>query len=118
MFCGLRSAPFLKSPRNLGLYNRKTNDKDYNLSSVIVRLGGCNTEISYIGAVGYTVEGSGFHELFSKMYAEASVPKILSGHEYSRAIRGHFLIQSVLIGYILSSMNFTTEEKNFTTSFK
>ncbi|OXU21208.1 hypothetical protein TSAR_016820 [Trichomalopsis sarcophagae] len=31
---------------------QNTNDVDYNLSSVIVRLGGFNTVMSYIGAIG------------------------------------------------------------------
>ncbi|XP_072764345.1 uncharacterized protein, partial [Anoplolepis gracilipes] len=65
-------------------------DKDiHNVSSVIVRL-------SYVNIVPwfsrFIVNGSGLKEVFSLIYTETSTEKALTGHAFSRAIRGHSLV--------------------------
>ena len=42
------------------------------LRNVIVRLGGFHMVMSYMGAIGYVMEGSGLLELFSVHYAPQS----------------------------------------------
>jgi hypothetical protein len=74
---------------------------DNELSSVIVRLGGFHLLMSFMGAVGYIMGGSGLKELWSLIYAVDSVEKILNGHAYARALRAHFLTQLALIIFIL-----------------
>ena len=71
------------------------------LSSVIVRLGGFHLLMSYMGAVGYIMGGSGLKELWSLIYAVELVEKMLNGHAYARALRAHFLTQLALIIIIL-----------------
>ncbi|XP_028418322.1 uncharacterized protein LOC114543611 [Dendronephthya gigantea] len=71
------------------------------LSSVIVRLGGFHLLMSFMGAVGYIMGGSGLKELWSLIYAVDSVEKMLNGHAYARALRAHFLTQLALIIVIL-----------------
>ncbi|GBP41568.1 hypothetical protein EVAR_20376_1 [Eumeta japonica] len=68
----------------------------YNLSSVQVRLGGFHLLMSFLGAIGFIMDGSGLKEAFCEIYAENSSEKALSGHAYARAIRGHFLVQLAL----------------------
>ena len=66
------------------------------LSSVIVRLGGFHLLMSFMGAVGNIMGGSGLKELWSLIYAVDSVEKMLNGHAYGRALRAHFLTQLAL----------------------
>uniref|UniRef100_A0A6P7H5E5 Uncharacterized protein LOC114347235 n=1 Tax=Diabrotica virgifera virgifera TaxID=50390 RepID=A0A6P7H5E5_DIAVI len=73
------------------------------LSTVIPRLGGFHTLMSFIGAIGFKMEGSGLQEAFCELYAENSTEKILNGHSYARAIRGHILSHSALSQLLLSS---------------
>ncbi|KYM99414.1 hypothetical protein ALC62_09846 [Cyphomyrmex costatus] len=83
----------------------------YNLSSVIARLGGFHLLMSFLGSIGFIMDGSGLKEAFCEIYAENSADKALSGHAYSRAIRRNFLIQLALSNIIFSSMDFTDTEK-------
>lgn len=60
------------------------------------RLGGLHTLFFYLGAIDFTMAGSGLRDLFCQIYAENSVDKILNGHAYSRAVRGHTLAHLAL----------------------
>ena len=72
-----------------------------NLGNVTVRLGGFHLLMSFMGAVGNIMAGSGLEELWSKSYALSSVPHMASGHAYSRALRAHFLTQEALATILL-----------------
>lgn len=64
---------------------------DPELQHVVVGLGGFHLCMSFMGAVGYIMKGSGLSELFNTVYAVNSTAKIMTGHAYARAIRGHTL---------------------------
>ena len=74
------------------------------LSSVIVRLGGFHLLMSFMGAVGYIMGGSGLKELWSLIYAVDSIEKMLNGHAYARALRAHFLTHLALTVFILRKL--------------
>ena len=80
------------------------------INKIVVRLGGFHMLMSYLGAVGYVMDGSGLKDAFCQLYAEVSAEKALTGHAYSRAIRGHILIQNALSHIIFSSMNLSESE--------
>lgn len=82
----------------------------YNLSSVVVRLGGFHTLMSFLGSIGFIMDGSGLREVFNCIFAEASVKKILTGKAFSRAVRGHILIQAALADIVISSLNLIESE--------
>ena len=64
--------------------------------SVIVRLGGLHMTFSYTGSDGYITSGSGQEQMWSTAYAEGSIPQVMSGHSYPRALRAHiFSVQSI-----------------------
>lgn len=63
-----------------------------NVSRVIPRLGGFHLLMSYLGSIGFIMDGSGLKDVLSASYAESSVDKMLQGHAYARAMRGHFLV--------------------------
>lgn len=85
---------------------------DSNLSSVVAVLGGFHMAMSYMGGVGFIMEGSGFTEAVCEIYAENSAVHILSGHAYARAIRAHSLIHLALSELIFCSMELSETQKS------
>lgn len=83
------------------------------LKNVVVRLGGFHLLMSFMGAMGTIMDGSGLKELFSTIYATNSVDKILTGHAYARAVRAHILTHAALAGIIFESQ-FLFSEVDFT----
>lgn len=67
--------------------------------------------MSFLGCIGYIMAGSGLKEVLSLIYAPVSVEKMLSGHAYSRAIRGHLLTQLALEQIILQKIDFSDDEQ-------
>jgi len=65
-----------------------------------------------MGAVGYIMAGSSLKEIFSTIYAPITADKMLTGHAYSRAVRGHTLVHLALSNIILHSFTINDKEKN------
>lgn len=66
------------------------------LTDVVVRLGGFHMLMSYLGAIGTIMHGSGLKELLGTVYAGNTVDHMLTGHAFSRAIRGHLIVCTAL----------------------
>lgn len=64
-------------------------DASSDLSRVVVKLGGFHMLMSFIGCIGYIMNGSGIKEALSTIYASNSVDKMLDGPAFARSIRGH-----------------------------
>ena len=75
------------------------------LSNVVVRLGGFHLLMSYMGAVGHIMSGSGLEYLWSTVCAKSSVTHMMSGHAYARALRAHYLTQEALAKIKLNDSN-------------
>lgn len=89
------------------------------LSRVVVRLGGFHLLMSYLGAVGFIMQGSGIKEILSVIYAPNSIDKMLNGHAYSRAVRGHTLLHLALAMIILKGINVDEEmDENLRTTIE
>ena len=56
------------------------------------------------------MKGSGLQEAFCVLFAEKSAEKSFQGHAYSRAIRGHTLIQASLAAQIFQEIPLSEEE--------
>ena len=67
---------------------------------IFARLDGFHTLMSYVGAIGKVMKGSGIEELFNEVYAENTVQQIISGKAVSRALRAHLLAESALISIL------------------
>lgn len=65
-------------------------------SKVIVRLGGFHLLMSFMGAIGNIMAGSGLQEVWSIIYAPNVASQLMTGHSYSRTLRAHFLTQLAL----------------------
>ena len=69
---------------------------------LVTRLGGFHLIMSYMGAIGYIMGGSGLDVLWQTVYAGATVQHMLNGHAYARALRAHFLTSAALTTLLLS----------------
>lgn len=74
------------------------------LPKIIVRLGGFHLLMSFFGAIGYIMQGSGLKEVLAEIYAPKSLEKMLDGHAYARAVRAHTLLQLTLSLRILKEL--------------
>ena len=72
------------------------------LKNVVVKMGGLHTIMSYLGSIGYIMSNSGLEEALETVYAKNSIQHMMSGKIIYRAIRGHFLVDAVLNGILLS----------------
>ena len=66
--------------------------------------------MSFLGSIGFIIKGSGLQEAFCVLFDEESAEKALQGHAYSRAIRGHTLIQASLAAQIFKEIPLSEEE--------
>lgn len=78
---------------------------------IFIRLGGFHLLMSFMGAIGYIMNGSGLKELFQVAYAPASVEKMLTGHAYARALRAHLLAHAAVAQMVFNEIHFTAEEQ-------
>ena len=61
-----------------------------------ILLGGFHTLMSFVGSIGYFMQGSALSEALGKIRGENTVDKMLSGKSIARALRGLFLTESTL----------------------
>lgn len=89
------------------------NNDPHNLRSVIVRLGGFHLLMSFNGSMNNIMAGSGLKEAFCTIYAELSAEKALSGHAFSRSVRGHLLVQAALASFIFEKVELSEDETSY-----
>ncbi|GBM60039.1 hypothetical protein AVEN_147601-1 [Araneus ventricosus] len=84
--------------------------------TVVLRLGGFYMLMSYMGCIGHTMAGSGLKDVLCLVFAPMLVNKMLTGHAYSRVVRGHLLVQGALIRMILDGVGISSEEQDAITN--
>ena len=72
------------------------------MRSVVLRLGGLHLQMSFLGAIGNIMVGSGLHELLEMVYADNAVSHILSGKAIARATCAHLLVDAALHAILVS----------------
>ena len=75
---------------------------DSDIQSIVLRLGGFHTEMSFLGSIGHVMAGTGLPELLECIYARNTVNHMMSGKAVSRAVRGHLLVSGALNAMIIS----------------
>ena len=60
--------------------------------------------MSFMGSIGYMMNGSGLEEVWRQMHAENTVPHLISDKAYLRALRGHVLVHSALDNILLDEI--------------
>lgn len=71
---------------------------------IVCRLGGFHTMMSFLGSIGTMMKGSGLSECLETIYGANAVKHMMSGKALSRALRGHFLIESVLVSKLINEL--------------
>lgn len=72
------------------------------LKSIVLMLGGFHMQMSFLGAIGHLMIGTGLQECLETVYAPNSVIQMLSGKSVQRAVRGHFLVDTALNSIIIT----------------
>ena len=72
------------------------------LKSIVLRLGAFHIQMSLLGSIRYVMHDSGLKEPLETIYAPNVVAHMLSGKAVARAVRGHFIVDSTLNGFLLS----------------
>ncbi|XP_061723992.1 uncharacterized protein LOC133530150 [Cydia pomonella] len=85
--------------------------QDALISKIILRLGGFHLLMSFMGAIGKIMAGSGLREWWAKIYAIGSLEKMIMGHHYERAVRAHMLSSLALFRIIISNVEINLNEK-------
>lgn len=70
------------------------------LKKIVLILGGFHMQMSFLGSIGYLMNGTGLQECLETVYASNSVVHMLTGKAIQRAVRGHFLVDSALNGLV------------------
>ena len=58
--------------------------------------------MSFLGSIGDIMAGSGISECFGNVYGTVAIGHMLNGKAITRALRAHFLLESVLTTELLS----------------
>lgn len=66
------------------------------LKNIVLMLGGFHTVMSFLGCIGSLMEDMGLQETLETIYAANSVTHMMSGKAFSRALRGHFIVDCAL----------------------
>jgi hypothetical protein len=85
------------------------------LKNIVLRLGGFHLEMSFLGAVGHLMSGSGLQEILETVYAPNAVIHMLSGKAVSRAIRGHNIF-ALSLHAILLAKSYAIDIESFQSS--
>jgi len=72
--------------------------------NVVCRLGGFHTVMSYLGALGTIMAGSGLTEALQTCYGSATITHMMTGKAESRAVRGHMLVDSALNIFLIRDL--------------
>ena len=88
--------------KSLEIQHSESSNKD--IKDIILRLGGLHTELSFLGAIGQLMGGTGLQELLEVVYADTAVRHILTSKAISQPIHEHILIDAALYAIILSKM--------------
>ena len=76
-------------------------DSSY-IKTIVLSLGGFHTCMSCLASIGHLMTGSGLQSILELIYADHTVPDMLSGKPIARAIRGHLIVSGVLYGMIVA----------------
>jgi hypothetical protein len=69
--------------------------------SIVIRLGGFHTLMSFMGSIGTMMRGSGLEDCMGLIFGSNTVEHVLSGKAYARAVRGHFILHCALTDLLL-----------------
>jgi len=70
--------------------------------NIVCCLGGFHLLMNFMGSIGSLMGGSGLEDIFRLCYGRDTVPHLMTGKAYARALRGHILVDGALMHKLLS----------------
>ena len=67
--------------------------------------------MSFLGSLGTMMRGSGLSECLEMIYGANAVKHIWTGKAIARALRGHFIVESVLVSKLLFHLHQTSNQE-------
>ena len=65
--------------------------------SIVCRLGGFHTMMSFLGSIGAMMKGSGLEDALEQVYGHNIITQMMTGKAVLRVLHGHFLVESALV---------------------
>ena len=78
--------------------------------NIMLRLGGFQMLMSFLGGIGTVMKGSGLQEAMETIYAGNPVNHMMDGKAYARAVRCHLIIDAVLHEILLKKFIYEESE--------
>ena len=72
--------------------------------NIVCRLGGFHTMMSFLGSIGSMMKGSRLEEALETVYGPYAVAHMMTGKAFSRALRGHFLVEAALVNKLMAAI--------------
>ena len=69
---------------------------DQLIKEIVLMLGNFHTIFHLLGCIGFLMAGSGLSNILGEVHGECTVTQMLFGKAYSRALRGHLMVDQVL----------------------
>ena len=69
--------------------------------NIVCRLGGFHLLMSFLGSIGFLMGGSGLEVVLENVSAPNVIQHILSGKDFSKAVRSHMLTHTALLQLML-----------------
>ena len=85
------------------------------LKETVLMLGTFHTVMNLLGCIGYLMHKTGLSDILEVIYGENAVIHMLNGKAYSRAMRGHLIVDQALSSILIkeTSANNDTENEYF-----
>ena len=69
---------------------------DLLVNEITLMLGNFHTILNLLGCMGKLMDGTGLSTILAEIYGQSNVNQMMSGKAYSRALRGHLIVDQVL----------------------
>ena len=80
---------------------------DIYVKEITLLRGTFHTTMNLLGSIGVIMENSGFTNVLEQIYGENTVQHMLTGKAYSRALRGHLVVDTALNTLIVDELKLT-----------
>ena len=74
------------------------------IKQIVLVLGNFHTIFNLLECIGFLMANTGLNNILHEIYGESTVTQMLSGKAYSRALRGHLILDQVLTSMIFEKM--------------
>ena len=89
----------------------KSKNSNDQLKNIVLMLGCFHVELSFLGAIGTLMEGSGLEDGLEQIVAKNSIPHIMTGKNQEKSFRSHIIAATSLEVLLIKKILYTTRVK-------